>query len=132
MKQYNPHKTPNAAKWLAMDEHRRIFLAQGYHRRANTRLPNEKAHAVAHVIVENQIALGDELPVRTLRRLIAEGLNRHEAIHAIGMVLVEFIYDLMKQPKAEPSEHGPDQSKPYYDALQALTAESWRRSGSEE
>jgi len=36
---------------------------EAYHRRARIRLPNEKVHAVIHAIVENQIALGDELPV---------------------------------------------------------------------
>ena len=47
------------------------------------RLPNEKLHAVLHVVIENQIALGDEIP----------GLDRHEAIHCIASVLAEFIHD---------------------------------------
>jgi len=46
-------------------------------------------HGVAHVIVENQIAAGDSTvePV-TLARLMREGLDRHDAIHAIGSVLM--------------------------------------------
>jgi len=84
---------------------------------------------VAHVIVENQIAIGDEIPVRrTAQRLMAEGLDRHEAIHAIGMILMEFISDLMKQPDSEQPERRPDPNRPYYAALEELTAESWRRS----
>jgi hypothetical protein len=38
--------------------------------------------------VENQVALGDTFAARAvLLRLMAEGLDRHEAIHAIGSVL---------------------------------------------
>src|ERR1700676_270077 len=81
--QYDPLEAPEPEQWLALDEGERIHLAQSYHRRARVRLPNEKVHAVLHVVVENQIALGDEMPVqRTVQRLIAEGLDRHEAIHA--------------------------------------------------
>jgi hypothetical protein len=32
--------------------------------RQRIRPPNESPHAIFHVIVENQIALGDELPMR--------------------------------------------------------------------
>jgi hypothetical protein len=58
-----------------------------YHRRQGIRLPDKTVHALIHVIVENQVALGDKYPVKSvLSRLIAEGLNRHEAVHAIGSV----------------------------------------------
>jgi hypothetical protein len=132
MKRYDPLRAPDPAEWLALNEHRRIHLAEEHHRRARIRLPNLKAHAVTHVIVENQMALGEEIPVRTLRRLMAEGLNRHEAVHAVGMVLMELIFDVMKQPEAKRSEPGLDPNKPYYDALETLTAESLRNSGSEQ
>ena len=55
-----------------------------YHRRAGIFPPNEQLHATFHVVVENQIALGDELPVRrAVDRLMAEGLDRHQAVHAV-------------------------------------------------
>ncbi len=42
---------------------------------------------MTHVVVENQIALGDEIPVaRNLHQLMAQGLDRHDAIHAIASV----------------------------------------------
>ncbi|MGY4511289.1 hypothetical protein [Bradyrhizobium sp. USDA 3650] len=45
-------------------------------------------HAVIHAVVESQIA-DRELPVRAAaQRLMSEGLDRHEAIHAIRSVLV--------------------------------------------
>jgi uncharacterized protein len=93
MERYDPLKAPNPKEWLLLDEQERLDLVQDYHRRARIALPNEKAHAVAHAIVENQIALGDELNVeRTLRRLMAEGLDRHDAIHAIGMACIELLH----------------------------------------
>ena len=40
----------------------------------------------------------DELPVRrTAQRLMSEGLDRHDAIHAIGSVLAGNIHDLMRK-----------------------------------
>jgi hypothetical protein len=129
MKQYNPLRAPDPAEWLAIDEGERILLAEEYHRRARIRLPRVKLHAVMHVAVENQVALGDEIPVRrTLQRLMAEGLDRHDAIHAIGLVLVEFMNDLVKQSHAG-VERRPDSNQAYCIALEGLTAESWRQSG---
>jgi hypothetical protein len=63
--EYDPLEAPEPEEWLAIDEAERIQLAQDYHRRARVRLPNEKLHAVFHVVVENQIALGDEMPVQS-------------------------------------------------------------------
>jgi len=83
--QYDPLEAPEPEEWLAIDEAERIDLVKDYHRRARVRLPNEKLHAVFHVVVENQITLGNEIPVQsTVQRLMAEGLDRHEAIHAIA------------------------------------------------
>jgi len=77
---YDPLVTPAAEQWMELDEGMRIQLVEDYHWRARIRLPRPKAHAVFHVIVENQIALGDETPVqRTVDRLMAEGLDRHDA-----------------------------------------------------
>jgi hypothetical protein len=39
------------------------------------------------VIVENQIAEGYEPTVRAIVRLTAGGLDRHEAVHAIGSII---------------------------------------------
>src|SRR5262249_15119721 len=111
-------------EWLSLDEQQRMSLAQDYHRRAGIHSPNETVHAVVHAIVENQIALGDEIPVRrTVQRLMSEGLDRHDAIHAVGMILMEFINEVAKRVKAEPADAGAaepqvDRNRPYYDALE--------------
>ena len=124
MRRYDPLKAPDPDEWLALDEQERIELARDYHRREGVRLPNATMHATVHAIVENQIALADETPVRRIaQRLMDEGLDRHEAIHAIGLVLIEFIHDLMSA-----TQSGIDPKVPYFAALERLTAEDWRRS----
>ena len=122
---YDALVAPDPAEWLALDEQERIDAVTDFHHHARVRLPNAKVHAVAHVIVENQIAEGDALPVgRTLERLMGEGLDRHDAIHAIGMVLMEHMSDLMNAGDVEG-----DPNLPYYAELERLTAARWRRSG---
>lgn len=117
--QYDPLEAPEAEEWLTIDEAERIRLARDYHRRARVRLPNEKLHAVLHVVIENQIAIRDEIPVQsTVQRLMAEGLDRHEAIHAIASVLAEFMHDLMGNPGSST-----ESNQEYFAALQRLKAE---------
>ena len=125
---YDPLEAPDPQQWLALDEAERIDLVEDYHRDAGIHLPNLKLHATLHAIVENQVALGDELPVeRTLRRLMAEGLDRHDALHAISMELIMHVRDLVHQDEAPA-----DTSQPYFEALERLTAEGWRRSADEQ
>lgn len=99
-------------------------LAQDYHERAGIIVPNAKLHAIAHVVVENQVALADALPVeRRLRRLMAEGLDRHEAPHAIGTALTDFLFDISRDTVPDA---GPNTA--YLAAIERLTAEQWLRS----
>ena len=127
MDRYDPHVSPAPEEWLALDEQERIDLVEDYHRRARIRLPRAKAHAIIHAVIENQIALGDEIPVqRAVQRLMSEGLDRHEALHAAGSVLAGHMNDLLSRPKRKP---GADPNAAYYAALERLTAEDWLRSG---
>ena len=125
IKHYDPQHAPDPKAWLALDEGERTELVLQYHRRARVRLPNVRLHATIHVIVENQVALGDEIPVRrTLERLRAEGLDRHDAVQAVGSVVAKRIYELLKEglPTGDPNE-------PYWAELESLTAEGWRHGG---
>lgn len=125
MERYDPLKAPDATEWLGTDEGERIERVRRYHRHAAVRLPNARLHAAMHVVVENQVAMGDALPVgRTVDRLQAEGLDRHEAIHAVGSVLAGRMYDLMKT-----GSPGGDPNKGYWTSLEKLTAEGRRRGG---
>jgi hypothetical protein len=120
---YNADRAPDPETWLGLDESERIDLVRAYHRR--TREPvgqNAKVHATAHVIVENQNAMGDATVVpATLNRLMREGLNRHDAIHAIASILMGVIFDVMTE-----KDDGGDINTKYGRELSALTAKSWR------
>lgn len=86
MNNYDPEVVPEAREWLALDEPKRIDLAEDYHRAARIKTPNPTLHAVFHAIVENQIAEVLEPMVDAMARLMKDGLSRHEALHAIGSV----------------------------------------------
>jgi hypothetical protein len=117
---YDPDQPPNPEQWLALDEQMRIRLAEDHHRAARIKLSNLKAHAVFHAVVENQIAENTESVVRTMVRLTAEGLPRHEALHAIASVLAEHIHDLFNA-KADES----NSAAIYNAAVERLTAKGW-------
>lgn len=121
MERYSPDEPPDPGEWLALPESDRIELVREYHRRAHAKLPNAGLHASFHVVVENQAALGDELPVRrTLERLQREGLGRHDAIHAVASVLVTQMHELLD---SEPRT--PDPTPEYAAALERLNAHDW-------
>lgn len=118
---YDPEVAPDPSRWQALGEDERIMLAEAYHRRAGIKLPNLTLHATVHAIVENQAAMGDELPTRrTIERLMVEGLDRHDAVHAVASVLVAHL--------AEKSRAGGANNEAYNQAVEQLTAETWRTS----
>jgi hypothetical protein len=124
MRDYDALRAPDAARWLATDELQRLAVVEEYHRAARVTLPNHRLHATTHVIVETQVAMGDELPTRqVLDRLQAEGLDRHDAIHAIGAVLLRHMNELLRRGTPEDAET----RAAYGAALQRLTATRWRR-----
>src|SRR5262245_66603327 len=85
-----------AGSRLQLDEQARIDLAIAYHRRYHLQMGQDpKLHGAVHAIVENQVALGDVTVVPALARLMREGLDRHDAVHAIGSVLIGIIFDVM-------------------------------------
>jgi hypothetical protein len=127
LKTYDPDVAPIGAEWLETAEIDRIDMVIAYHRRGRISLPNQRLHATIHVVVENQIALGEEVVVEALERLQAEGLSRHETIHAIGMVLAEHLHDVLKMGE----EPAPELHAPYFERLKHFSADEWRRSGSD-
>ena len=124
MEAYNPERGPEPESWLELDEQERIFLIETWHRVARIKLPNLTAHAALNVIVENQIALDLEPVVRAMDRLRKQGLTRHDAIHAIGSVVAENLFGLLK---ADQNDDAAVSQARYYAAVERLTAVSWRR-----
>ena len=119
---YDPTVPPKPIEWLALDEGEQIALVEKYHRRAGIDLPNATLHALIHTAVERQLAAQVAAVVDALQRLQAEGLDRHDAIHAIGAVLAEHMRQLMTGEL-----NLPDPNPVYFAALERLSAASWRR-----
>ena len=124
MEAYNPECMPEPASWLELDERERIVLVETYHRVARIKLPNVTAHAALHAIVENQIALNLDPVVRAMHRLGKEGLTRHDAVHAIGSVVAEHLFDILKTNQ---NDDAAALQARYYAAVERLSAASWRR-----
>lgn len=123
MDRYDPEIAPDPEEWVALDEAERIVLVEWYHRDARADIPKaaRTLHASIHVVVENQLAENDEPVVRALARLMKEGLSRHDAVHAIGCVVSEEIFDALKLKDT------PDSLRArYYAAIERLTAATWR------
>lgn len=122
MNKYDADRTPESSAWLELDEQTRIDLVAAYHRRHHPGTPRIPIHSTFHVIVENQLAEHEPAAVQTLTRLQAEGLTRHDAIHAIGSVLAAHVFDVLTEN--HPAEG--DRNVAYAADLRALTAEKWR------
>jgi len=120
MQKYDPNIAPIPAEWLELDEDEQIRLAEAYHKRIGARAPSPRVHAVVHVVVENQLAEEIE-PVRgALERLMGEGLDRHDAIHAIAAVLMDHMNRMVREKQAGPEAH-----ERYFDDLGSLTVAIW-------
>ncbi|MEX3968103.1 hypothetical protein AB4Y42_38960 [Paraburkholderia sp. EG286B] len=125
MEAYNPERESEPESWLNLDEQERIALVETWHRAARIKLPNARLHATLHVIVENQLALRLDPVVRAMHRLRKEGLTRHDAIHAIGSVVAEHLFDILK---ANQDDGAAASQARYYAAVERLTAAAWRGS----
>lgn len=121
MNEYDAMTAPNPNDWLGLGEQERLILAEKYHEEIGVELERPTLHAAMHTVVENQLALGDERVVRVFDRLITEGLDRHDGLHAVGSVLAEHLFGIMSEGTEASAS-----TEAYYRALEALTAASWR------
>jgi hypothetical protein len=124
MIEYDPSVEPPAQEWLALPEEGRIEMVRSFHERHDNDLSEEdqlRMHVGIHVIVENQIAMRYEPVPSTVARLTRQGLERHEAIHAVGAVLSCQIWDAQQNPDAQ------WESGVYRRKLEKLTAKRWRK-----
>src|SRR3982074_1723187 len=121
---YDPDKSPDPTAWLETDEGERLIMIERFHRRQREAAPSPKLHALMHLVVENQLAMPDQAAVQdALARLLNQGLQRHDAIHAIGSVLAQHLFAAMQD-----TPRGPDPNATYDAALNELTAARWRAS----
>lgn len=121
--QYDPLHAPDPKQWLALEETEQIELVFFYHFQngMDGEDPSTHVHTSIHVAVETQIALGDEYPVKeALNRLMQEGLDRHDAIHAIGSVLIKYIWEVGKGLNTSD-----DFTKDYFEEVKHFTYQKW-------
>jgi hypothetical protein len=120
---YNALHPPVPAEWLALPEDARLEQVLAHHRALRLPHPataNPRLHAAVHVVVENQIALREPAEVAaTLERLVAEGLDRHEAVHAIGKVVADELVAIGRESRRFDPEA-------YRRALRDLSAKRFR------
>jgi hypothetical protein len=122
MTPYDPDRAPDLAEWLAADESERIAAVEGFHRQFGMSVPQSRLHAAIHVVVENQLALPEGDVVRALERLHDQGLTRHEAIHAIGMIVSDVMFEALR---GAPSDAPGISSASYLERVRRLTASDW-------
>lgn len=132
MEVYDPSRPPDPTQWLALTESERLELVQNSHADASQELENHdsgealsrnRLHATIHVVVETQLAERLNPVCQTLTRLMNEGLDRHDAIHAIGGELAGYLFDALRGGTGAAAEKFTDL---YYDRLRKLTAAAWR------
>ncbi len=120
MLEYDPELGVDKETWLNADEGVRIDAVLQYHKDNNIRVPNIRIHAIVHQVVESQLAEGIELVQQKLDELMADGLSRHNAIHAIATALTGVLFNIMKnEPMVE------DGNQAYFKKLASVTAKSW-------
>ena len=117
---YDALVAPDPAEWLETDEAERLEAILRYHKKAGEAFDGLRMHAIVHLAVETQLAEGHPVAVRTLARLLEQGLDRHDALHAIGAAVAEQIFGAVKGQ--------PFDAAKYEHALNALSASSWRNS----
>ncbi len=120
---YNPEIAPEPSEWLNLPEHERLRAIATFHMVHRLKSGHAKLHAVFHLMVENQIAMGFGPAVRAAARLQAQGLTRHDAVHAIGSVLSGKLFDAARDPGKTDSQ---TQQLAINAAIERLDASTWR------
>lgn len=116
---YDPEVAPDPVEWLAATEADRLAAVRRHHHSAEHDPGSPQLHAAIHVAVETQLAERHPAVTDAMSRLIADGLRRHEALHAIGSVVAAEMFDIVKSKRT----HDPEA---YSRRLQHLTAAAWR------
>lgn len=114
---YDPLAGPDPASWLALDESQRMEAVLRHHGGEPSE-GNPRGHAMVHSMVETQLAQGLESVAHAMDRLQKEGLDRHQAVHAVGSALSWQLHEA-----AAGSAEFDQQA--YDAALSALTAAEW-------
>jgi hypothetical protein len=90
---YDADSAPDLNAWKDASQDERLRAVDEHHRalgRPHPPMPKPRVHAALHLVVEDQLATGEPPEARrALERLVAGGLTRHEALHAVGRVAAD-------------------------------------------
>ncbi len=115
---YDPSHAPDPGAWMATDDGPKRAAIEAHHRALGVAAP--PIHTELHLVVENQLAVGDPPEARAaLDRLVEEGLDRHDAIHAIGSVVAAALWNIARTET-------PVGRDAIVRALEDLRASDWR------
>jgi hypothetical protein len=89
MREYNPAKSPDRQQWLALDKTRQLEIIRLAHDDMETSENALATHCGMHSAVETQIAQNSPGVRNAMGRLRKQGTSRHNALHAIGLVLIQ-------------------------------------------
>lgn len=119
---YDADVGPDGPGWLALEEKEQMERVQKYHElsaKPGDEPPNPQRHVGMHVLVEQQVARSQPPEAaQALARLRRDGMNRHDAIHAIGFILTEHMKQAMES-------RTPVDESAYGRELSQLTLKSW-------
>ncbi len=123
---YDPAKRVEPQWWRSLGAEERVSLIEAAHvvlPAWHHPVPESRPHALLHVVAENLAARGDEIPVyAALQRLVRQGLQRHDAIHALGNACSEHARAI-GSGRASPDDPPPEgQIK----SAAAMTVAKWR------
>jgi hypothetical protein len=126
--EYDADRAPDPEAWLAEEEQARLAAVAEHHRALGAPHPRSRKprlHAAVHLVVENQLALGDPPEARrALERLVRGGLSRHEAVHAVGLLVANAMSAAVEGQRFD--------ARAYARELDLLTAERWRALAADE
>jgi hypothetical protein len=119
---YDANHAPELDEWLALAEKERMSRVESYHRAAlppSKLPPSMPRHVGLHVSTENQLAADKPPQVRqALARLMQQGMSRHDAVHAVGSVMMTHLKHAL-------DTRTPVDNKAYMQELEQLTLERW-------
>lgn len=122
---YDPLVDPVPSQWLELSEDERIDVVLEHHRGDGFEPSRAKLHAVTHVVIENILAEGlVDGAAAKLRELVADGLDRHEAIHALGTAVTGSIFEALRSTDRATAPGG--RERDLASRIAEVSVESWR------
>ena len=119
---YDADREMAPAQWTSLSEAERLERVRRFHEGTLAparRPPSMDRHAGLHVLVESQLAAGVPPQARAaLDRLRAEGMTRHDAIHALGWLATDHARRALEAQR-------PMDDAAYAADLDALTIQRW-------